>query len=98
MWRVTPRSALMSAAVRDFVSAGVLRPGRPRSRYYYAVAIMLPQDYQLIVLCHGAVMAGMVLNEEARGDDAGRLQRLDEPGAYAKPLRFQAYRLYMVWR
>ena len=31
VWRLTPLSALMSAAVRDFVSAWVLRPGRPRS-------------------------------------------------------------------
>ena len=33
VWRVTPLSVLMSAAVCDFVSAGVLRPGRPRSCY-----------------------------------------------------------------
>ncbi|KAF0294184.1 hypothetical protein FJT64_008120 [Amphibalanus amphitrite] len=66
--------------------------------YVMDVLLQKLEDYQLIVLSHGAVMAGMVLHEEARGDDAGRLQRLDEPGAYAKPLRFQAYRLYMVWR
>ena len=29
----TPRSPLMSAAVKDFVLAGVLRPGRPQSCY-----------------------------------------------------------------
>ena len=33
VWRSTPRSALMGAAVRDFVAAGVLRPGRPAACY-----------------------------------------------------------------
>ena len=33
VWAVTPRSPLMSDAVRDFVSAGVFRPGRPRCCY-----------------------------------------------------------------
>ena len=33
LWVRTPRSALMTAAVRDFVDAGVLRPGNPRRCY-----------------------------------------------------------------
>lgn len=33
VWAVTPRSALMSAAVGEFVAAGILRPGRPQSCY-----------------------------------------------------------------
>ena len=30
VWAVTPRSALMTAAVRDFLAAGILRPGQPQ--------------------------------------------------------------------
>ena len=33
LWVKTPRSALMSAAVRDFVAAGILRAGTPRRCY-----------------------------------------------------------------
>ncbi|KAF0308843.1 hypothetical protein FJT64_002118 [Amphibalanus amphitrite] len=33
----------------------------------YAASCSMLMDYQLIVLSHGAVMAGMVLHEEARG-------------------------------
>ena len=33
VWVETPRSRLMTAAVRDFVAAGVLRPGRPQRCY-----------------------------------------------------------------
>ena len=33
VWRSTPRSALMGAAIADFVAAGVLRPGRPTACY-----------------------------------------------------------------
>ena len=64
----------------------------------YICLVVCLQQFQLTVLNQGAVAASMLLHGDLVGESQSAQQRRNEPGAYARPLRWQAYRLFMAWR
>ena len=53
---------------------------------------------QLMCLTESAVLVGATIHAETFGASLRAQQGRDEPGAYTKPLRYQAYRNFMAWR